>query len=76
MLGLISEKELVVWAGKDGREVDLEVNIEKAKQMFMYWYQKAGPNHNSNVSYKFFRDMAKLKYCDLQYRSEWSSQRN
>jgi hypothetical protein len=29
---LISEKEVVVWTGNDGREA---VNIEKAEQMFM-----------------------------------------
>jgi len=39
VLKLISEKEVVVWTGKDGREA---VNIEKAEQMFVYWYQKAG----------------------------------
>ena len=60
MLKLISEKEVVVWTGKDGREV---VNIEKGKQMFVYWYQKAGPNRNSNVPHKSFKDTAKFVYC-------------
>lgn len=73
MLKLTSEKEVVVWTDKDVREV---VNIEKGKQMFVYWYQKTGPNHNSNVPYKSFKDMAKFIYCKYQYRSEWSSQRN
>jgi hypothetical protein len=57
VLKLISEKEVVVWTGKDGREA---LNIEKAEQLFMYWYQKAGRNHNSNVPYKSFKDMAKF----------------
>lgn len=60
---LISVKEVVVLTGKDGREVGLEVNIEKAKQMFVSWYQKAGPNLNSTVPYKSFEGMAKFKYC-------------
>lgn len=45
---LILEQEVVVWTGKGGREV---VNIEKAKQMLMYWYQKVGPNRKSSVPY-------------------------
>jgi hypothetical protein len=51
-----------VWTGKDSREVGLEVKTEKAKQMFMYWYQKAGQNNNVNVSNKSFKDMAKCRY--------------
>lgn len=50
-----------MWTGKDGREVVLKVNMEKAKQMFMCGYQKTGRNHNVNVSIKSFKDM--VMYC-------------
>jgi hypothetical protein len=42
------------------REVDLQVNTEKIKNLFMYYHQVVGENRNINVANKLFKVVAKF----------------
>jgi hypothetical protein len=44
------------------KQVDLEVNPEKTKYMFMSRYQKAGQKHSIKIANRSVKDVAKFKY--------------
>jgi hypothetical protein len=44
------------------KEIDLEVNSEKTKYMFMSRHQTAGQSNYIRVANKYFEKVAKLKY--------------
>ena len=44
------------------KEISMDVNVEKNKQMIMYREQNAEHKHNREMANQFFEDVAKLKY--------------
>jgi hypothetical protein len=46
------------------REVGLEVNTEKTKNMVVSHHQVAGQNHNLLIVHKYFENMTEFKYWE------------
>jgi hypothetical protein len=45
-----------------GKEVDLEVNAEKTKYIFLSRHQNAGQNHDIKIGNRCFENVAQFRY--------------
>jgi hypothetical protein len=53
--------EMLIDASK---EVVLEVNAEKTKNMLLSHHQNSGQNHDIKIAHKCFENMAQFKYLE------------
>jgi hypothetical protein len=61
-INIIKKAEALLDAGK---EIGLEVNVEKTKYLFMSRHQTTGQNHYIKAANKSFENMAELKYLGM-----------
>jgi hypothetical protein len=54
--------ETLINANKD---VGLEANAEKTKNMLLSHHQNAGQNHDMKIAYRYFENVAQFRYLGM-----------